>query len=94
MPWRTTHRCRDWAQVRRIAAGAERRLILKSATPPHEGTDVELRLELPDGTCVALTGRVTERVDGGAGVAVAIDLRHAIDLLLLDEMAAAYGAEI
>src|SRR5262250_2256593 len=97
--WRVSLRCKDWGSVSRVAAENASRggVFLLTSRPPAVGSEVELAIQLPDGTLAELRGRVQHVVTPeralaekrSAGIGVKIDDRHAVDLLLLEQMAAA-----
>jgi actin-like ATPase involved in cell morphogenesis/Tfp pilus assembly protein PilZ len=83
---------------RLAAANASRGgLFLYTTKIPPIGTEVELSVQLPDGTRLALQGKVQHVVTaeqaavqgGGAGIGVKFDAQHENDLLLLEQMAEA-----
>lgn len=97
--WRVSLRCKDWGVVSRVAAENASRggVFLLTSRPPAVGSEVELAIQLPDGTLAELRGRVQHVVtperalaeNRAAGIGVKIDEKHAVDLLLLEQMAAA-----
>src|SRR5262249_4052184 len=97
--WRVSLRCKDWGSVSRVAAENASRggVFLLTSRPPAVGSEVELAIQLPDGTLAELRGRVQHVVtperalaeNRSAGIGVKIDEKHAVDLMLLEQMAAA-----
>ena len=100
--WRVSLRCKDWGVVSRVAAQNASRggVFLLTSRPPIVGSEVELAIQLPDGTLAELRGRVQHVVtperavaEGRSpGIGVKIDEQHAVDLMLLEQMAAAAEA--
>jgi Tfp pilus assembly protein PilZ len=100
--WRVSLRCKDWGVVSRVAAQNASRggVFLLTSRPPTVGSEVELVIQLPDGTKAELRGRVQHVVtperavaEGRSpGIGVKIDEQHAVDLMLLEQMAAAAEA--
>ncbi|MBI5478241.1 MAG: PilZ domain-containing protein, partial [Deltaproteobacteria bacterium] len=100
--WRARLRCTDWVTVIRVATANVSRggAFFASTTPPRLGTRLAIELELPDGTGASLRGECVHvrtaaeaRVQGRRpGFGVKFDPAHAVDLMLLEEMARAAGA--
>jgi actin-like ATPase involved in cell morphogenesis/Tfp pilus assembly protein PilZ len=95
--WRVKVTCKDWRMAGRVAAANASRggLFLYASKIPPIGTKVELSVQLPDGSKLALRGTVQHvvtaeqaaRTGGTAGMGVKFDEEHESDLLLLDQMA-------
>lgn len=101
--WRARLRCADWVTVMRVATANVSRggAFFASTTPPRLGVRLLIELELPDhssvelfGECVHLRTAAEARLQGRRpGFGVRFDPSHAVDLMLLEEMAKAAGAE-
>ncbi len=97
--WRVTLRIPESGHESRVAASNASRggVFVLTARPPPSGTLVELDIELPDGPRTRLVGTVQHVVTPERaiaemrppGIGVRIDDRHAMDLLILEEMAMA-----
>src|SRR5262249_61713468 len=102
--WRVEMRCPDWGTVSQACASNASRggLFVLTSRPPAVGAPVELVLALPDGTQLELLGTVQHVVtperavaEGRSpGIGVKIDERHAVDLLVLEHMAAAAAGSV
>ena len=102
--WRARIQCPDWLTVQRVATANVSRggLFLTTANPPPPGTEVELELELPDGTRLSLGGtcvhvrgpRQTDEAVQPAGFGLRFERAHAVDLMLLEEMARVAGVPV
>ena len=102
--WRARIQCPDWLTVGRLATADVSRggLFLATESPPPPGTRVELELELPDrtklslgGTCVHVRDPEQARAGGRpAGFGLRFERAHAVDLMLLEEMARVAGDAI
>jgi molecular chaperone DnaK (HSP70) len=101
--WRARLKCTDWVTVMRVATANVSRggAFFASTTPPRLGTRLLIELELPDrsvvelfGECVHIRSAAEARLHGRRpGFGVRFDASHAVDLMLLEEMAKAAGAE-
>jgi molecular chaperone DnaK len=101
--WRARLKCTDWVTVMRVATANVSRggAFFASTTPPRLGTRLLIELELPDrstvslfGECVHLRTAAEARLQGRRpGFGVRFDSSHAVDLMLLEEMAKAAGAQ-
>ncbi|HEY3354387.1 MAG TPA: Hsp70 family protein [Polyangia bacterium] len=102
--WRVKLRCPDWKSAQRVAAANVSRggLFISTHKPPTIGSQVEVLVELPDGTALLLRGacvhiRSQEQAlkDGRSpGFGLKIDDTHATDLMLLEEVARASVAPV
>jgi molecular chaperone DnaK len=100
--WRARLKCTDWVTVMRVATANVSRggAFFSSTTPPRLGTRLVIELDLPDGNSVSLRGECVHvrtaaeaRLQGRRpGFGVRFDSAHAVDLMLLEEMAKAAGA--
>src|SRR5262252_2800637 len=87
--WRVSLRCKDWGVVSRVAAQNASRggVFLLTSRSPAIGTEVELAVQLPDGTVAELRGKVQHVVtperavaeNRSPGIGVKIDDRHTVD---------------
>jgi actin-like ATPase involved in cell morphogenesis/Tfp pilus assembly protein PilZ len=97
--WRVKLRCPDWRAAQRVAASNVSRggLFISTSKPPVLDSQVELLVELPDGTSLLLHGRCVHirtpeqsLKDGRSpGFGIKMDANHATDLMLLEEVARA-----
>jgi hypothetical protein len=102
--WRARIKCPDWPTVERVATANVSRggLFLATESPPPEGVQVERELELPDrtklslgGTCVHVRAPEQARSEARpAGFGLRFEHAHAVDLMLLEEMARVAGVPI
>ena len=102
--WRARIQCPDWLTVQRVATANVSRggLFLATGCPPPTGTEVELELELPDGTRLSLGGTCVHVRDykqaceatQPAGFGLRFERAHAVDLMLLEEMARVAGVPL
>jgi molecular chaperone DnaK len=100
--WRARLKCTEWITVMRVATANLSRggAFFASTTPPRLGTPLLIELELPDhstmslrGECVHVRTAAEARLQGRRpGFGVRFEQSHAVDLMLLEEMAKAAGA--
>lgn len=87
--WSTTLRCKDWRRAAQVATANVSRggAFLRTADSLEIGTPVAITLHLPNGLLLQLGGIVIRTDKDKCGIAVAFDSRHAVDLMLLEQMA-------